>query len=96
MPGNHRSSIAFQEQCLRASGKPFEAKINAGVISHLEDRLTGWVIMIEELLRRLIPTDAATDLWPVGLLCGCWRRVLTARWYEVYPFRTPASAANQP
>ena len=49
MPAKRRSSIAFQEQCLRASGRPFEAKINAGVISQVEDGLTGWVIMIEEL-----------------------------------------------
>ncbi len=49
MPAKRRSSIAFQEQCVRASGRPFEAKINAGVISHVEDGLTGWVIMIEEL-----------------------------------------------
>jgi hypothetical protein len=34
---------------VHASGKPFEAKINAGVISHPEDGLAGWVIMIEEL-----------------------------------------------
>jgi PAS domain S-box-containing protein len=49
MPSSNRSSIAFQEQCVHASGKPFEAKINAGVISHAEDGSTGWVIMIEEL-----------------------------------------------
>jgi hypothetical protein len=49
MSSNSRSSIAFQEQCVRASGKPFEAKINAGVISQVEDGLMGWVIMIEEL-----------------------------------------------
>ena len=44
-----RSSIAFQEQCVRASGEPFEAKINAGAISDVEEGSTGWVIMIEEL-----------------------------------------------
>jgi len=49
MPAKRRSSIAFQEQCVRASGRPFEAKINASVISQLEDGLAGWVIMIEEL-----------------------------------------------
>jgi hypothetical protein len=49
MPASRNSSIAFQEQCVRANGKPFEAKINAGVISHVEDGSTGWVIMIEEI-----------------------------------------------
>jgi PAS domain S-box-containing protein len=49
MPPKSRSSIVFQEQCVHASGKPFEARVNAGVISLVEDGSTGWVIMIEEL-----------------------------------------------
>ena len=43
------SSITFEEECVRASGEPFRAKVNAAAISEVDDGPTGWVIMIEEI-----------------------------------------------
>jgi PAS domain S-box-containing protein len=43
------STVTLEEECVRADGELFRAKINAAVISEPEDGLIGWVIMIEEI-----------------------------------------------
>ncbi len=43
------STITLEEECVRADGEHFRAKINAAVISEMEDGPAGWVIMIEEI-----------------------------------------------
>jgi PAS domain S-box-containing protein len=43
------STVTLEEECVRADGERFRAKINAAVISEPEDGLIGWVIMIEEI-----------------------------------------------
>jgi PAS domain S-box-containing protein len=43
------STITLEEDCVRADGELFRAKINAAVISEVEDGSAGWVIMIEEI-----------------------------------------------
>ena len=43
------STVTLEEECLRADGELFRAKINAAVISDAEDGPAGWVIMIEEI-----------------------------------------------
>ena len=45
------SAITLEEDCIRAEGELFRAKINAAVISDLQDGSTSWVIMIEEIAR---------------------------------------------
>ena len=44
-----RSAITLEEGCVRGDGKLFRAKINAAVISTVEEGNTGWVIMIEAM-----------------------------------------------
>ena len=44
-----RSAITFEDECMRADGELFRAKINAAVISNVEEGTKGWVIMIEEM-----------------------------------------------
>ena len=44
-----RSTITLEEECVRADGELFRAKINAAVMSEVEDGSAGWVIMIEEI-----------------------------------------------
>jgi PAS domain S-box-containing protein len=44
------STITLEEDCVRADGELFRAKINTAVISELEDGSAGWVIMIEEIV----------------------------------------------
>jgi PAS domain S-box-containing protein len=48
LTGTGRSSIAFQEPCVRGNGDFFEAKINVAAIE-IEDESSGWVVMIEEI-----------------------------------------------
>ncbi len=43
------STVTLEEECVRADGELFRAKINAAVISDAEDGSAGWVIMIEEI-----------------------------------------------
>jgi PAS domain S-box-containing protein len=43
------STITLEEDCVRADGELFRAKINAAVVSEVEDGSAGWVIMIEEI-----------------------------------------------
>ena len=42
-----RSTITMEENCVRADGELFRAKVNASVISDTGDWSPGWVIMIE-------------------------------------------------
>jgi PAS domain S-box-containing protein len=44
-----RPAITLEEECIRADGELFRAKINAAVIFNVEERSIGWVIMIEEI-----------------------------------------------
>jgi PAS domain S-box-containing protein len=44
-----RSAITLEEECVRANGMPFRAKINAAAISEVEKGSGGWVIMIENI-----------------------------------------------
>jgi PAS domain S-box-containing protein len=44
-----RSAITLEEECVRANGMPFRAKINAAAISEVEKGSGGWVIMIENV-----------------------------------------------
>ena len=44
------STITLEEDCVRADGELFRAKINTAVIPELEDGSAGWVIMIEEIV----------------------------------------------
>ena len=46
-----RSTVTLEEDCIRAEGELFRAKINAAVISDVQEESTGWVIMIEEIAR---------------------------------------------
>jgi PAS domain S-box-containing protein len=48
LTGPCRSSIAFQEPCVRGNGDFFEAKINVAAIE-IDDESSGWVVMIEEI-----------------------------------------------
>ena len=43
------STLTLEEDCIRAEGELFRAKINAAAIADVQDRSTGWVIMIEEI-----------------------------------------------
>ena len=43
------STITLEEDCVRADGELFRAKINAAVIAEVDDGSAGWVIMIEEI-----------------------------------------------
>jgi len=43
------STVTLEEECVRANGELFRAKINAAVVSEVEDGPAGWVIMIEEI-----------------------------------------------
>ena len=45
------STVTLEEECIRAEGELFRAKINAAVISDVQEGSTGWVIMIEEIAR---------------------------------------------
>ena len=47
-PGR-RSNITIEEDCVRANGELFRAKVSGAIISILDNGSTGWVIMIEEI-----------------------------------------------
>ncbi len=43
-----RPSIVLDEECVRANGELFRAKINASVVSEVTDGSGGWLVTIEE------------------------------------------------
>jgi PAS domain S-box-containing protein len=42
-------SVTLEEECVRANGMLFRAKITAAAISDLENESAGWMIMIEDI-----------------------------------------------
>jgi PAS domain S-box-containing protein len=51
MNPENRSSLTFEEQCMRGSGEVFRAKINAVMVSGIEKSLADRIITVEEIPR---------------------------------------------